>query len=306
MSLSNYDVAVIGGGMAGLTAAYHAAFAGVSVGLFRDDMDLPGGLVANVGEIDGFPVGGPIGGVELALKLTEAGEGLGVAPVSARIEAIETQSGRFNLKGGGKSWGAKRVIVASGARLRRIQIPGAEKFQDRGVLDCAWCNGSLYRGQDLVVLGGGDSALQEALHLTDFASQVTIVTHGDDLRARKRYVSKAAGLDKIQFRWGAEPLEVLGGDNVEAIRLKDTADGSVEDVPCAAIFVFIGLDANSDLVGALAKKDQRGFVETNDRYETATSGLYAVGAVRSGYQGRLTNAVGEATAAAINAASEIA
>jgi thioredoxin reductase (NADPH) len=302
MSGPNFDVAVIGSGIAGLTAANHAAVGGVSVGLFADEADLLGGLVANVGSLDSFPAIGSVAGMQLALSLSEQGAGLGIRSVPTRIAGIEQSEAGFRLNGPGGTWTARRVIVASGARLKTLAIPGAETFKDRGVLQCAWCNAGLYRNEHVVVVGGGNAALQEALHVAKFAAAVTIVTHGDKLRAGRRYVTKAASADNISFRWDAEPIAVLGDDGVQGIRLRDRNDGSVEEVPCSGIFVFIGLAPNSEFVGELVERDAAGGIITGEYCETATPGLFAVGAVRSRYLGRLANAVGEASAAAITAA----
>jgi thioredoxin reductase (NADPH) len=306
MSGSNFDVAVIGSGIAGLTAANQAAVNGVSVGLFADEADLLGGLVANVGSLDSFPATGCVGGMQLALSLAEQGAGLGIRSVPCRIAGIEQSEDEFRLNGPAGTWTARRVIIASGARLKALAIPGAETFKDRGVLQCAWCNAGLYRNEHVVVVGGGDAALQEALHVAKFAAAVTIVTHGDKLRAARRYVTKAASADNISFRWDAEPIAVLGDDGVQGIRLRDRNDGSVEEVPCSGIFVFIGLAPNSEFVGELVERDAAGGIITGEYCETATRGLFAVGAVRSRYLGRLANAVGEASAAAITAARGLA
>jgi thioredoxin reductase (NADPH) len=298
---SIFDVAVVGGGMTGLVAAHHAALEGCSVLHYIGD-GVPGGLVANVGDVEGYPATGPVSALELALRLTEDNRRLGIEAVPENVTRLETCSGGFELHVASGSHAVRAVVAASGAHLRMLDVPGVGRLLDKGISQCAWCNGSLHRDQDVVVVGGGDSALQEALHLAKFASQVTVVTHGENLRARRGLVDRAADCDRLSFRWETEIVDVLGGDRVEAVRLRDRAGGAVEDLPCSGLFVYIGLDANSAWLGDQVARDARGFVSTNDALETARAGVFAAGALRRGYRGRLTNAVGEATTAALSAA----
>jgi thioredoxin reductase (NADPH) len=296
--VASFDIAVIGGGITGLTAAHHAALAGVSVAHFIAD-GMPGGLVMNVGALDGWPAAGPVGGAELAAALLGRNEELGVSLVPSRIDKIEGKT----LSGPDGTWRAKQVIVATGASLRTLDAPGAERLAGRGVSQCAWCDGGLYRDADVVVAGGGDAALSEAIHLAEFARSVTIVTRGEMFRARRSYVSRVADDERFRLRWASEVVEVLGDKGVEGIRLRDNEAGSEDVVTCNGLFVFVGLAPNAGLLSADVARDERGFVVTDAHFETASPGVFAVGAVRSGYGGRLTQAVAEATTAAELAAA---
>lgn len=301
MTEANFDIAVIGGGIAGLTAAHHAALAGVSVAHFVED-GLPGGLVLNVGALDGWPASGPVGGAELAAGLLGQNEELGVTLVPSRVDVVE--GGTFKtLRGADGSWRARQVIVATGAALRPLEVSGAERLAGRGVSQCAWCDGGLYRDADVVVAGGGDAALSEAIHLGQFARSVTIVTRADMFRARRHYVSRIAADERYRLRWASEIVEVLGGDGVAGVRLRDRETGGEEVVDCRAVFVFVGLTPNAGLLGPAVARDARGFVVTDAGFETAMPGVFAIGAVRAGYGGRLTQAVAEATTAAERAAA---
>ena len=295
--MASFDIAVIGGGIAGLTAAHHAALAGVSVGHFIAD-GMPGGLVMNVGALDGWPAAGPVGGAELAAGLLGRNEELGVSLVPSRIDLIQAKT----LSGPDGSWRAKQVIVATGASLRTLDAPGAERLAGRGVSQCAWCDGGLYRDAEVVVAGGGDAALSEAIHLAEFARSVTIVTRGEMFRARRSYVTRVADDERFKLRWASEIIEVLGDKGVEGVRVRDNGAGSEEVVACNGLFVFVGLSPNAGLLPADVVRDERGFVVTDASFETASTGVFAVGAVRSGYGGRLTQAVAEATTAAERAA----
>ena len=296
--MASFDIAVIGGGIAGLMAAHHAALAGASVGHFIAD-GMPGGLVMNVGALDGWPAAGPVGGAELAAGLLGRNEELGVSLVPSRIDKIEGKT----LSGPDGSWRAKQVIVATGASLRPLDAPGAERLAGRGVSQCAWCDGGLYRDADVVVAGGGDAALSEAIHLAEFARSITIVTRGEMFRARRSYVSRVADDERFRLRWASEIVEVLGDKGVDGVRVRDNEAGGEEVVACNGLFVFIGLSPNAGMLPADVARDERGFVLTDPSFETAAPGVFAVGAVRSGYGGRLTQAVAEATIAAERAAA---
>ena len=200
MAGTSFDIAVIGGGIAGLTAAHHAALAGVSVAHFIAD-GMPGGLVMNVGALDGWPAAGAVGGAELAAGLLGRNEELGVSLVPSRIDKIEGAAAK-TLSGPDGTWRAKQVIVATGASLRTLDVPGAERLAGRGVSQCAWCDGGLYRDAEVVVAGGGDAALSEAIHLAEFARSVTIVTRGEMFRARRSYVSRVAERRALQAALG--------------------------------------------------------------------------------------------------------
>jgi thioredoxin reductase (NADPH) len=292
---------VIGGGIAGLTAAQHAALAGASVVHFVEH-GLPGGLVVNVGELDGWPSSASVGGAELAAGLLARNDSLGVTLAPSRIDKVESGAIK-TLTGPDGTWRARQVIVATGASLKALDVPGAERLMGRGVSQCAWCDGALYRDADVVVAGGGDAALSEALHLAQFARSVTIVTRGESFRARKAYVSRIAADERFRLRWASEVVEVLGLGGVEGVRVHERDAGSEEIIPCRGLFVFVGLQPNAGLLGPEAARDPAGFVITDARGETALPGVFAVGAVRAGYGGRLTQAVAEATTAAETAAS---
>jgi thioredoxin reductase (NADPH) len=297
-----FDVAVIGGGISGLTAAHHATLAGASVGHFIED-GMPGGLVMNVGALDGWPSAQPVGGAELAAGLLAQNEPLGVTMLPSRIDRVEGAGAIKTLTGPDGIWRAHQVIVATGATLKPLDVPGAQELMGRGVSQCAWCDGGLYRDADVVVAGGGDSALSEAIHLAQFARSVTIVTRGEMFRARRRYVSRVADDAKFQLRWESEVVEVLGEKGVEGVRVRDRQGGGEEVVPCSGLFVFVGLMPNASLLGPDVKRDPSGFIQTDQTFETSMPGVFAIGALRAGYGGRLTHAVAEATVAAERAAS---
>lgn len=298
---TDFEIAVVGGGVAGLTAAWHAALGGGAVAHLLGDEPL-GGLVQNVGELHGYPSGAhALSGAGLADALSATTIELGVAQTEAAATSITREGGGFRIAHDGGEIRAAQVIAATGARLRALDAPGAEKLRGRGVSQCAWCDGALAKGKEVVVVGGGDAALEEALHLTKFASKLTIITRGDGFRARQSYVERIAEHETVDFRWSSEVVEVVGEHGVEAVVVHDRESGETERLPCFGVFVFIGSTPNAEPLGDLVERDADGRVLTDAAMETATPGLFAVGAVRSGYGGRLVHAVGEAATAAIAA-----
>jgi thioredoxin reductase (NADPH) len=201
----------------------------------------------------------------------------------------------------GQAIRAQQVIASTGARLRMLDVPGAHELLGKGISQCAWCDGALYKGKDVVVVGGGDAALEEALHLAQFAARVAVVTRGNNFRARQTYVNQIAMLDNVEFRWMSDVLEFVGNGRVEGVRLFNREENAQEQIPCSGAFVFIGLEANSRLLAGLADIDAEGLIVTDQAMRTKTPGLYAAGAARSGYRGRLVHAVGEAATAAMEA-----
>lgn len=299
-----FDIAVVGGGLTGLTAAHHAALDGFSVVHFIGS-GVPGGLVANVGELEGFPAAGPVSALDVALRLTEENDRLGVKLVAEDVERLELAGVEKRLHASSDVEAARSVIAASGARLRMLDVPGAARLVDKGVSQCAWCDGSLYRGAEAVVVGCGDSALQEALHLAGYASRVTIISRAADSRAQRSLVDRATQNERIDFRWKTDVAEILGDDSVRGIRLVDQTTGRDEEVACAAVFVYVGLTPNTSWLTGQVTLDQSGHIVTNAEFQSSIPEVYAAGAVRSGYLGRLVHAVGEAASASMAAARHL-
>lgn len=284
-------IAVVGGGIAGLVAAREAAVAGATVWHFMGQ-DVMGGLVANVGTLENFS-GGAVAGIDLATTLFSDSSELGVEPVMEDVQAIIPRGDKFAIMSESEVL-VDRVIVATGARLRKLAVSGASEFEDLGLSYCGWCDGPLHKGKPVVVIGGGDSALQEALHLASIASHVTVVARGDALKARPEFVARAQATPNLDLRVATEIHAVLGDVNVTAVRIGDRSTGTQSTIACSGVFPFIGLvPATTALPPAIAV-DAAGAVLTQARLQTSIAGLYAVGAVRSGYSGRLDDAIDEA------------
>lgn len=291
-----YDVVVIGGGLAGLTAARHAAQRGFSVASL-DESGHIGGLVMNVTRIDGYTSEDQVSGVELAAAQLEVLLELGVEIIPEAVSGLALDDGLKTVTTDGGSFKARALVLASGARLKSLGVEGEAALFGRGVSQCADCDAGFFVGKNVVVVGGGDSALQEALHLTDYVEGITIVTRGGSLRARPEYVAQVTANPKISLRHSIEVQEILGSGDVTGIRVVPKGGGEFEDIACSGVFVFIGVEPNVGYLPDSVMRDATGHVITDTNFQTNVPGVYAVGAIRAGYSGQLANAMEEAASA---------
>ena len=296
---NSFDLIVIGAGITGLTAARCAVDRGKSVALF--EAELMGGLVVNVGKLDGYPTTADVSGIELAMTLAEQCMTNGVQITEEPVESVAIDGETKVVKTASGEYRAPKLIVASGASLKKLGVPGEESLYGRGVSQCAFCDGAMFMGQEVVVVGGGDAALQEALHLAEHCSKITMVVRGNRLRARQTYVAQAADDPKFAFCWNTVVEAIEGDDGVEGVTLRDTKKDTTESLACTGVFVFVGLAPNTGYLPDDVARDETGAVTVDAALQSSIPGLYAAGAARSGYPGQIANAVGEGTAAAIAA-----
>lgn len=296
-----FDVIVIGGGLAGLTAAREAAARGLSVASV-DDGGHMGGLVMNVGHVEDYPAAPDSSGMDLAVAELEAlvEHGVEIIPeaavrldVDGDIRTVATDTGTHR---------AKAVVLASGAGLKSLGVPGEERLFGRGISQCAYCDAGFFVDQDVVVVGGGDSALQEALHLTEYVRGITLITRGDALRAKPGFIDRATDNTKIAIRCETVVTEIFGEDEVSGVRVTPANGGPAEDLACSGVFVFVGLEPNLSYLPSEIERDTAGRVVTGPDLQTSVAGVYAVGAVRAGDTGQLAGAVADAAAVAAHLA----
>jgi thioredoxin reductase (NADPH) len=287
MAQTTYDLIVIGEGISGLTCASHAVRAGLKVATL--EASLFGGLVLNVNELHGYP--GAESGTDLASGLMQANAEAGVTSIQEPVTAIRSSGKEFEVAAGG-TYGARQVVIASGARLRKLGVPGEKEFVGRGVSSCADCDAPMFQNEEVVVVGGGDSALQEALVLAKFCRKVHIVHRGSRLRAQKHFTDHAAAEPKISIIRNTTVEAILGAKMVEKVRLQ--RDGKMEEIAAAGVFAYVGLEPNAAFAPSGIGRDERGYLVTSDACETRVAGIWAVGAVRAGYSGLLRDAAGEA------------
>lgn len=298
-----YDIIVIGEGITGLTAANRAARDGLAVATF--EAELFGGLVINVNELDGYPEDRMTSGTDLASELMQANAEAGVTSIQEPVTAIRPAGAAFEVATGGGAYGARQVVIASGAKLKKLGVPGESEFEGRGVSSCADCDAPMFQNEEVVVVGGGDSALQEALVLARFCRKVHLLHRGTSFRARQHWVDRVRADDRISVLWNTVAEEILGGDGVQKVRMRNTADGSRTEIACAGFFAYVGLAPNSAFLPPAVARDATGAVVTDSTLETALPGVWAAGAVRAGYSGLLPDAVDEARRAAQAAAARL-
>ena len=289
------EVAVIGGGLAGLSAACHAARLGRLVTLFEGGA-LFGGLLATIGEVDGLPVPGKFSGQDLAIHLLEDARKTAVQVVLSAVAKVELDKRLTLTDQENKTYHPEAIIIASGASLRKLDVRGEEEFLGRGVSRCATCDGGFFRGQDVVVVGGGDGAVQEALVLAKTSRRVIMVCRSP-LKAKRDYIDRLAARENVSFIWDSEVSAILGEDGVSGVRLRNVKDGSNSAVECAGLFPFIGAIPNTEFVPA-SLRTSTGHITTSRGFATANTRVFAVGAVRMDYDGNVVQAMAEGVGAA--------
>lgn len=287
-----YDTIIIGAGPAGMTAALYAARSNLKVALL--ERGIPGGQMNNTADIENYPGYANISGPELAEKMFEPLENLGVEHLFGLVEKIEDRGDFKEIITEDERFEAKTVIIASGANHRHLGVPGEEDYNSRGVSYCAVCDGAFFRDEDLLVVGGGDSAVEEAIFLTRFAKSVTIVHRRDELRAQKVLQDRAFANEKIRFVWDSV-VESIHGDErkVTGVTFKNVKTGELSQAEFGGIFIYVGLDPVSEFAADLGITDEAGWILTDHQMKTPIAGIYAVGDVRQKDLRQITTAVGD-------------
>lgn len=287
-----YDVIVIGAGPAGMTAALYASRSNLSVLLI--ERGAPGGQMNNTAEIENYPGFDSVMGPELAMKMYESVSRFGTKNEYGIVQNVVDHGEYKEVITEEKTYQGKTVIVATGCVHRKLGVPGEETFAGRGVSYCAVCDGAFFRNKKLLVVGGGDSAVEEAIYLTQFASEVVIVHRRDALRAQKVIQDRAFANDKITFLWNSAVEEITGNEMVvTGAKVKNLKTGETHVEDCNGVFIYVGLEPLSEPVKGLGITTEAGWIVTDDQMKTAVPGVFAIGDGREKTLRQITTAVGE-------------
>jgi len=295
------DLVIIGAGPAGLTAGMYASRARLDTMLI--EKGIAGGQVITTEWIENYPgFDEGISGSDLSLKMK-------LHAVKFGLEITHAEVTRFSLNGkvkeitldNGKTIETKSLIIATGATSKKLGIPGENEFRGRGVSYCATCDGAFFRDKRLVVVGGGNTSVEESIFLTRFASKLYIVHRRDKLRADKVVQERAFINPRIEFKWNSIPIKINGDDTVTSVTLKNIKSEEVTDLAVDGVFIFIGWNPNTDLFKSYVQLDEMGYVIVNDRMETSIPGIFAAGDVNNRFLNQIATAVGDGAVAAVAA-----
>ncbi|MCH7746366.1 MAG: FAD-dependent oxidoreductase, partial [Chloroflexi bacterium] len=295
-----YDLIIVGAGPAGMTTALYSSREGIETLIIERSMaGGQAGLSEHIDNYPGFPQG--ISGADLADGMKLQCERFGAEKLMAQtITSIEAKGDYRILKTEtGDEYAARAVLLSLGTKYRQLNVPGEEDFIGAGIHFCATCDGPFYKGKDMVVVGGGNSGVEEGLFLTKFANKVTVLERGDRLGASQVLREKAASHPQMTIRTNTVVEEFKGNSKLSSVVIKDINSGKTEELAAEAVFVFIGLDPNTEFVRSVIDLDQWGFVKTSLTLETSMSGVFAAGDARAGSTKQVAAAVGEGATAAL-------
>ncbi|QKN94324.1 thioredoxin-disulfide reductase [Bacillus amyloliquefaciens] len=294
-----YDVIIIGAGPAGMTAAVYTSRANLSTLMI--ERGIPGGQMANTEDVENYPGFESILGPELSNKMFEHAKKFGAEYAYGDIKEIVDGKEYKTVKAGSKEYKARAIVISAGAEYKKIGVPGEKELGGRGVSYCAVCDGAFFKNKELVVVGGGDSAVEEGVYLTRFASKVTIVHRRDKLRAQSILQARAFDNDKIDFEWNKTVKEIHEENGkVGRLTLVDTVTGEEEEFKADGVFIYIGMLPLSKPFENLGITNEEGYIETNDQMETKVLGIFAAGDIREKSLRQIVTATGDGSIAAQN------
>lgn len=305
MSEILWDIVIVGGGPAGLTAGLYAVRDAMNT-LLLERM-VSGGQVATTEWVEnypGFPDG--VSGIELSQRMEQQARKFGLQVLQGDVQAIRVMEGEpksFQLVSSEGIQHARAVILAMGADWNRLGVPGEEEFRGRGVSYCATCDGPFFKDQEVVVVGGGDTAVEEGTYLTKMASRVTLIHRRDRLRASPVVQQRALSNPKMEFVWNSVVEAIEGGaQGVQGVRIRELPSGRRWEKPCSGVFIFVGMVPNTAFLKGLVEMDQRGYILTDEDMRTSLPGAFACGDARRKLLRQVVTACGDGATAARAAA----
>ncbi|MCL0312653.1 thioredoxin-disulfide reductase [Apilactobacillus sp. TMW 2.2459] len=298
--MKKYDVIVIGAGPGGMTSALYASRANLSVLMI--DRGIYGGQMNNTADIENYPGFKSILGPDLSKKMYESATGFGAEYAYGTVQAVEDKGSFKIVRTDNDEYETSVLIIGTGSQYRKLDVPGEEEYGGRGVSYCAVCDGAFFRNKEVIVVGGGDSAIQESLYLSNLASKVTVIHRRDQLRAQKVLQDRAFADDKINFVWNSNVTEITGdGNKVNGVKVLNTKDNSESTVDANGVFIYVGNTPMTDPFKSLGITDEKGWIPTNERMETKVPGIFAIGDVRAKELRQIATAVGDGGIAGQNA-----
>jgi thioredoxin reductase (NADPH) len=302
--MSSHKLVIIGSGPAGLTAAVYSARANLKPLVLEGEPngpgDQPGGQLMNTTEIENYPGVMGLEGPELMAIMREQAVKFGADVVGKRVTKVDFSRRPFKLWAGEDEYTAEAVIVSTGAKPLMLGLDDEWRLMGRGVSTCATCDGFFFRGKNIAVVGGGDSAMEEAIFLTKFASSVTVIHRRDKLRASHTMAQRAMDNDRIKFVWNAAVAEIHGQDKLESVTLKDTVNGKISTLPLDGIFIAIGHKPNSEVFAGQLDMGDDGYIKTTG-VATSVPGVYACGDVQDKIYRQAITSAGTGCMAALDA-----
>jgi thioredoxin reductase (NADPH) len=297
---NEYDVMIVGGGAAGLTAGIYAARYGLRTAIVEQLMG--GNQIINVEKIENFP-GFPKGipGAELAPLIQEQAMNAGADFLMAEATGISLGNPYKTLTTTDGTYSTRTIIIAVGSRLKKMGIPGEEEFEGSGVSHCATCDGPLYMGEVVGVVGGGDSAVDEALSLTEYADRVVLFHRRNRLRAQKALQDKIVRNPRVELAYNTVVESVLGSNMVSGVRVRNVITNLADRVDLQGIFIYVGLEPNTEFIRGIVRADNAGHIAVNAMMETDVPGIYAAGDIRQHSVSQLVSSAGDGATAAIAA-----
>jgi len=300
MAATRYDVVIIGGGPAGLSAGIYAARSRLSTLMI--EKEIIGGNIVNAEVVEnypGFPDG--VGGYDLTQWMHKQATKFGMETLTAEVTGLTVDGGAKTVKTSEGDFAAGAVIIAGGSTRQKLGVPGEKELTGRGVSYCATCDAAFFVDKPVAVVGGGNAAVYEALHIAKFASSVAVIHRRNELRATKIVQERAFAEPKIRFVWNSTVQSIEGTDKVRDVRLKDVVTGQESVMTVDGIFVSIGFKPNTDYLRGILNISPEGYVVVNDRMETGVPGIYAAGDIRSNSIRQVISACGDGATAAVYA-----
>jgi len=288
----SYDVIIIGAGPAGMTAALYASRANLSVLLL--DRGIYGGQMNNTAAIENYPGFKSILGPDLAKDMYESATQFGAEYAYGSVESVEDRGDVKLVTTDSDTFETKALVIGTGSEYRKLGVPGEDTYGGRGVSYCAVCDGAFFRNKHVVVIGGGDSAIEEGTYLTQLADKVTVIHRRDQLRAQQILQDRAFANPKMEFVWNSNVTEIIGDDKkVTGVKVNNNKTGEDSEIAVDGAFIYVGINPITKPFSNLGITDENGWIETNDHMETKVPGIFAVGDVRKKDLRQVATAVGE-------------